>query len=292
MKILIKISFLSALLVLVSCGGGSGGTGGSGTGTGTVTPPGTNTPKTNTYTSPIIFTSAFIRALNKVDGTFFTKEVKDDWNTIRSKDLLEDDWFVIYDDKDNDYKAVSLQFIRSIRYEDFSPNDEALAKEFRSIVDSGPSDGDWGGDDYEVVDRLSNGDYKGRQSGLLYEDEVISTDVSLLAKEAEQKKFFKKAANISFAYNLSIQASLSMVTLGSKMENILSRANGELSQEDQLALASDMIKLTGVSFVEIEKASQDSTAREDVLEKIAAKIGTSTQNLESKILPEVFGLTL
>ena len=43
---------------------------------------------------------------------------------------------------------------------------------------------------------------------------------------------------------------------------------------------------------EIQKASQDSSAKADVLAKIADKLGTSASNLEQKILPEVFGITL
>jgi hypothetical protein len=84
-----------------------------------------------------------------------------------------------------------------------------------------------------------------------------------------------------------------MVTLGSKVEKMLSRANGgELTKEDQSALMSDLKILTGVSLEEIQKAAQDSSAKEEVLAKIAAKIGTSAQNLEQKFLPEVFGITL
>ena len=114
-----------------------------------------------------------------------------------------------------------------------------------------------------------------------------------MAKEQEQKKFFSKASKISFVYNLSIETSLSMVTLGAKVEKMLSRANnGDLTEDDQLALQTDLKKLTGVSMDDIKKASESSAAKEDVLAKIAAKIGTSSQNLEQKILPEVFGIDI
>jgi hypothetical protein len=43
---------------------------------------------------------------------------------------------------------------------------------------------------------------------------------------------------------------------------------------------------------EIQKASQDSTTKAEVLAKVAAKLGTSAQNLEQRVLPEVFGITL
>ena len=73
---------------------------------------------------------------------------------------------------------------------------------------------------------------------------------------------------------------------------MLSRTNGALTEADQAALLSDLKTLTGASMDEIKKASEDSQAKADVLAKVAAKIGTSTQNLEQRVLPEVFGITL
>jgi hypothetical protein len=73
---------------------------------------------------------------------------------------------------------------------------------------------------------------------------------------------------------------------------MLSHGNGELTQDDQLALLGDIKKLTGVSMEEIQAAATDSKAKADVLAKVADKIGTSAQNLEQKFLPEVFGITL
>jgi hypothetical protein len=286
MKTLLKVSMLSMLLALASCGGGGGG--------GTVG--GGSTSTYGLYSSPNILASEFVNSLNSVDGTYSTSVELYTNETLRSKVAGQDDWFVIYDAKFSEYKAVSLQYIRSIDYYDYYSNNRAVAAEFRSIerddVKAGKLNGDFFGDDYEVVDRLNSGYFEGRESGYLYEDEANSTDVSLLAKEAEQKKFFAKAAKVSFVFNVSLETSMSMITLGSKMEKMLSRANGELTQEDQAALASDMTRLTGVTAAELEKASQDSSAKEEVLAKVAAKIGTSTQNLESKILPEVFGIKL
>jgi hypothetical protein len=284
MKTLLKVSMLSMLMALASCGGGGGGGsvgGGSSIGT---------------HTSPYILASDFVNSLNSVDGTYSSRVELYTNETLRSKVAGQDDWFVIYDAKFAEYKAVSLQYIRSIQYYDYYSNNKAVASEFREIerddILVGKTDGDYFGDDYEVVDRLYSGYFEGRESGYLYEDEANSTDVSLLAKEADQKKFFAKAAKVSFVYNVSIETSMSMITLGSKMEKMLSRANGELTQEDQIALTSDMKTLTGVTLEEMQKAAQDSSVKEDVLAKVAAKIGTSTQNLESKILPEVFGINL
>lgn len=283
MKAFLKLSMLSMLFALASCGGGGGGSVGGGSTYGT-------------QTSPYILASEFVSSLNNVDGTYSTSVELYSNETLRSAVAGQDDWFVIYDAKFSEYKAVSLQYIRSIVYYDYYSNNKAVASEFRTIergdILAGDLNGDYYGNDYEVVDRLYSGYFEGRNSGYLYEDEANSTDVSLLAKEQEQKKFFDKAAKVSFVYNVSIETSMSMVTLGTKIEKMLSRANGELTQEDQAALLGDIKSLTGVSVEELQKASQDSSAKKDVLAKVAAKIGTSAQNLEQKFLPEVFGITL
>lgn len=297
MKMFFKLSALALLTTLASCSGGGGG--------GTVyTPPstggGTTTPSAPStygqYTSANILASEFVSSLNSVDGTYSSSVELYTNETLRSSVAGQDDWFVIYDAKFSEYKAVSLQYVRAIVYYDYYSNNRAVAAEFRDIehgdVVGGDLNGDYYGNDYEVVDRLSTGYYEGRNSGYLYEDELGSTDVSLLAKEQEQKKFYAKAAKVSFVYNVSLETSMSMVTLGSKIEKMLSRANGELTQEDQLALMGDMKTLTGVSLEEIQKATQSASAKEDVIAKIADKLGTSASNLEQRVLPEVFGITL
>lgn len=281
MKAFLKLSMLAMLVVLASCGGGGGG----------------SAPSTyGTYHSPNILASEFVNSLNSVDGTYSSHVELYTNETLRSQVPGQEDWFVIWDAKYSEYKAVSLQYIRSIVYYDYYANNRAVASEFRSIergdILSGNLNGDYYGNDYEVVDRLSSGYFEGRNSGYLYEDEATSTDVSLLAKEQEQKKFFDKAAKVSLVYNVSIETSMSMVTLGSKIERMLTRANGELTQEDQAALLGDIKTLTGVSLEELQKASENSAAKEEVLAKVAAKFGTSAQNLEQKFLPEVFGITL
>ena len=268
MKTLLKVSMLSMLLALASCGGGGGGGGGS--------VGGGSTSTYGIYSSPNVLASEFVNSLNSVDGTYSSRVELYTNETLRSAVVGQDDWFVIYDAKFTEYKAVSLQYIRSIEYYDYYSNNRAVAKEFREIesddILAGKTNGDFFGDDYEVVDRLSSGYFEGRESGYLYEDEAQTTDVSLLAKEAAQKKFFAKAAKVSMVYNVSIETSLSMVTLGSKLEKMLARTNGELSQEDQVALSADMAQLTGVSLAELEKAGQDSASKEEVLAKVAAKI--------------------
>lgn len=297
MKSLFKLSMLALLVTLASCSGGGGGGGG-----GTYTPPSTggggSTPTSTygQYSSANILASEFVSSLNSVDSTYSSRVELYTNETLRSQQAGQDDWFVIWDAKFQEYKAVSLQYVRSIVYYDYYSNNRAVASEFRKIetgdVTAGNLNGDYYGNDYEVVDRLSSGYYEGRQSGYLYEDEVGSTDVSLMAKEQEQQKFFAKASKVSFVYNVSLETSMSMVTLGSKIEKMLSRANGELTQDDQLALLGDMKTLTGVSLEEIQKATQSAEAKEDVIAKIAEKLGTSASNLEQRVLPEVFGITL
>ncbi len=282
MKALLKLSLLTMLITLASCGGGGGG--------------GSTTSTYGSYYSPNILASEFVNSLNSVDGTYSTRVELYTNETLRSAAPGQDDWFVIYDAKYSEYKAVSLQYIRSIVYYDYYSSNSAVASEFRSIERSdilaGEINGDNFGNDYEVVDRRSSGYFEGRNSGYLYEDEANSTDVSLMAKEQEQQKFFAKAAKVSLVFNVSIETSMSMVTLGSKIEKMLSRGNGELTEQDQAALMSDLKSLTGVSLEEMKAASEDSAKKEAVLAKVAAKVGTSAQNLEQRFLPEVFGITL
>ncbi|MGZ3787052.1 MAG: hypothetical protein ACXVLQ_00935 [Bacteriovorax sp.] len=277
-KTLLKVTMLSALLALASCGG---------------------SPKQSVgpQTSPNILASEFVTSLNNVDGTYSSAVKLYTNETLRSQQPGQEQWFVIWDAKYGEYKAVSLNYVRSIVYYDYYSNNNAVASEFRSIERSdilaGRYNGDTYGNDYEVVDyHASTGYYEGRNSGYLYEDEAGSTDVSLLAKEQERMKFYEKAAKVSFVYNVSLETSMSMITLGSKIEKMLSHGNGELTADDQAALLSDIKTLTGVSVEEIQAAADNSKAKADVLAKVAAKIGTSSQNLEQKFLPEVFGITL
>lgn len=281
-KTLLKVSLLSSLLALASCGGGGGGGGGSTYGA---------------YSSPSILASEFVSALNTVDGTYSTSVQLYTNETLRSQQPGQEKWFVIWDAKYSEYKAVSLNYVRTIVYYDYYSSNRAVASEFRSIersdVLAGRYNGDTYGNDYEVVDyHSSTGYYEGRNSGYLYEDEAGTTDVSLLAKEQEKMKFYEKAARVSFAYNVSIETSMSMVTLGSKIEKMLTHGKGELTEADQAALMGDLKILTGVSVEEIQAAANDSKAKADVLSKVAEKIGTSAQNLEQKFLPEVFGIVL
>ena len=281
-KIFKGAALLSAATMLAACTGGGGGSSTYGS-----------------YYSPTASVSQFVNALNNIEGfdaddsyvELYTDE------TIRSTYAGEDNWFVIYDDKYNEYKAVSLEYIRSIVYYDYYSNSTALAREFRAIerddILYGDINGDFWGDDYEVVDYdFWRNTFIGRNSGFQYEDEAATTDVSLMTAELEQKEFIKKAANVSFAFNVGIETSMSLVTLGKKAEELVKKSGGELTAADELALTTDLQKLTGVSLSEVMAAANDQAAQDDLVGKIADKIGTSASNLENKILPELFGLQL
>ncbi len=281
---------LTALTALVSCGGGGGG--------------GHRDGGSSTYgakNSPYISAQSFVSALNSVDGYSDNELVKHEWDTVRSS-WDDENFFVIYDAEYGEYVSVSLQYIRSITYYDYYSSNYNLAEEFRDIE----SDhefyngliGDGYGDDYEIVDyeytdAWGEDYYRGFDSGYLYEDTEETTDVSLMASDKEGQEFFKKAADVSFAYSIDMKTSLSLVTLGSKVEKMINRANGQkLTQEDELALTNDIEKVTGASFVQFNEAANNPEVREVLIEDIAAKLGTTGDNLENRLLPEVFGIDL
>jgi len=278
---------LSAVALLSSCGGGGGGgTGGGGSTYGA-------------YSSSTITATRFVDALNDVDGapaydesdiTLYTDE------TVRSSFSGEDDWFVIYDAKFDEYKAVSLQYVRSIVYYDYYSNDYSSADEFRNIEDDdiffGDFNGDFGGDDYEVVDYNSDGFFYGRESGFAYEDESETMDINLLAGEKEKKQFYQQAANVSFSYSVSLETAMSLVTLGSKVDNMLQKNQSELTEEDQAALLGDLKNLTGVTLEDVMAAAIDNQKKDEVVSKIAKKVGTTSANLQNNLLPQLFGVAL
>lgn len=278
---------LTALTVLASCGGGGGGGG--------------NSSSYGAKNSPYITAQGFVNALNDVDGYSDNELVKHEWDTVRS-DWDGEEWFVIYDAEYGNEVAVSLQYLRTITYYDYYSSNYNLADEFRDIQDddefySGLI-GDGYGDDYEYVDyeytdRFGEDYYRGFDSGYLYEDTEETTDVSLMAADKENKEFFKKAADVSFAYSIDMKTSLSLVTLGSKVEKMIDRANGDkLTEEDQLALANDIEAVTGASLANFNEAANNPEVKEVLVEDIAAKLGTSADNLENRLLPEVFGIDL
>jgi len=252
------------------------------------------------FTSPNITATQFVNSLNDVDGapSFDESElVLGTDETLRSGD----DWFVIWDADAQDYKAVSLQYIRSITYYDYVRTNFGTADEFRNIEADDILNGDFFGDslglDYETVDFIGNDSlgvplFEGVNTGLLYEDQVQSFDVSLAAGEADMMKKAQKASNLSFAYNLDIKTSLALVSLGEKVENKLGAGSGELTLQDQVELMGDITHLTGVTMNDLEGIATGSQNKSATIEKAAKKIGTSSSSLQQRLLPEVFGISL
>lgn len=248
-----------------------------------------------TYSSPYATASGFVSGLNSADNASildesFVELYADE--TLRSAMPGEEDWFVIYDGKYDEYKAVSLQYIRSIVYYAYYSNNTDLAEEFRAIetddILNGDLDGDFWGDDYEVVDHIGLGVYRGRNSTLLYEDEEETTDVALLAAEKEFQKFAKKAAKVSFAYKVSLDSAAKLVNIGSKAEKMLKK--GDLTLEDQRALVGELESFAGVSLTEVIEAGQNPESKNQIIEEIADNIGTTGDNLRNRIMPKLLNI--
>lgn len=286
MKTLTNSLFLCGMLTLASCSGGSGGGGSYGGGGGSST--------YGAYSSPLASANQFVDSLNYVDGANSFVELYGD-ETIRSAIPGEDSWFVIWDDKYGENKAVSLEYIRSIVYYDYMANTDALASEFRAIesddIAAGDLYGDYYGDDYEVVDYDPiTGIYYGVNSGYEYEDSEETTDVSLMAAESQEMKFFKKASAISYEFSVSISTAMGLVTLGDKVSSMT--AKGDLSAEDMAVIGADIEKLTSVSVADLMAAAVDPSAKDAAVEKAATKLGTTAANIEQRILPELVGIEL
>lgn len=284
---LMKPAFIASFAVLLTaCSGGGGGTGGG--------------SSYGAHSSPYVTASGFVDALDDVDGASFPYDnyiVKDEYDTIRN----DEDWFVIWDQEYQENVAVSLQYLRSIVYYSYYSSNNNLADEFRDIQSDDEYFngliGDGYGNDYEIVDYYgsdSYGDpvYVGYDSGLFYEDEQQTYDVSLMSGEAEGRAFYEKAAKVSYAYSVGIETSLALVTLGDKVEKMLDKTDGEITLEDQMALVSDLEHMTGVTLQEVNEAAQSPAAKENLVKRVADKIGTTSSNLEQRILPDVLGLEL
>jgi hypothetical protein len=272
---------MAAALVLGSCSGGGTSTFG-------------------TYQSPSITVAHFLDSLNYVDGAnpLNESELELDINqTIRSAIPGEDDYFVIWDALYGEYKAFSLQYLRSIVYYDFYRNNfDATAQEFRDIeVDdilNGDVNGEATGTDYEVVteefDAFGNFLwFEGVNSFEIYEDETETKDVALMAGRAQSEDFIRRSAKLSMSMKLPFDTAKALVSLGDTANEMLKKGSskGELTQADQDALTKGMLEFTGTSMTEILEASVDEDKKEVVLDKIADKIGVSSQRIEAELLP-------
>jgi len=288
---------LVGMMGLASCNGGSSSTTYSG---GYSSGGGGGGSSYGIYNSPYISSQSFVSALNDLDNVSYPYDsymVKDEWDTVRGGD----DWFVIYDSAYGEYVAVSLQYVRTLEYYDYYSTNEGTADAYRSIADDDEFYtgliGDGYGDDYEIVDyeytdAYGEDYYRGFDSGMLYEDTDESTDVSLQAKDKEEKAFFQKASSLSVTYSLDMKTSLSLVSLGKKVEKMIESSKGELTEADQKAMTEDVMKLTGVSLAELNEAMKDADAKEKLVEKVADKLGTTTDSLETQILPDLLGIEI
>ncbi len=280
----IKNLFLGAALLttavnFTSCSGGSSSSWGA-------------------YQSSYVSASQFVNGLNSVDNSYVDSEVvlyTDE--TVRSA-WDSEDWFVIYDGLRGEYKAVSLQYVRSIVYYAYYSNTYDLADEFRDIEEAdmaaGLYDGDFYGYDYEDVSLGLDGYFYGQTTGYKYEDEVESHDVNLMASEKEELALYEKVSKISYTYKVSLETATSLAKLGEKVEGMLKKGadQEELTAEDQAILTKDLEEISGVTLEEVVAAGMDAEKKEEVLKKISSKMGTTPQQLEEHLIPELLGAQL
>jgi hypothetical protein len=279
-KMSVQLTLLATLFTLASCGGG-----------------GSASSTYGAYTSPSILASEFVNALNSVDGTYRTSILKYANETLRSQVAGQDQWFVIYDAKYSsidhpEYRAVSLQYIRSIVYYDYYSNNTSVAAQFRKIENSdilntnNPSPyGDYWGKDYEVADKYvdSRGAtyYVGKVSGYLYDEAEKGHDVNLARLQAEQDKILGQAAKISAVYSVSIEKALELTSMARKIDAMKARSGGNLSASDEAEVLSDMKQLTGVGLEEIQAAAKDPAKKAEVAATVAENLGSTEQKVLS-----------
>lgn len=248
-----------------------------------------------TYSSPYILASEFASSLNAVDGTVSTQVVLGTGQTLRSAIPGQEQWFVIWDAKWGEYKAVSLQYVRSIIYWDYFSNNNAVASQFRSYersdINSGYTLGDPNGRDYEsVVYNAFSGYYTGLRTGYLYDDAEESTDVNLQNFVKDQGKFLLQAAKLSYAYKLDISTSMSLVSLGNRVGTMLTRSNeGQLTNDDSKALMDGFKNLTGVSEL---TSLMNPAVKKAAIATAASKLHTDAKTAEDVILNGIFKVSL
>jgi len=279
-KLMASALLLSTLASFTGCSGGGGGSSTYGA-----------------YMSPSASVTAFVNALNSVDGTYLNQSavMLYENETLRSLVPGEEQWFVIWDEKFGEYKSVSLQYVRSIVYYDYYSNSSALAQEFRDIettdILNGDLNGDFFGDNYEVVDGIGFGIYQGRNSGMLYDDDEETEDVVLEMKDAEQGKIFKQAALYSSAFKMPLSSAMSLISIEKQAKTAVKK--GEMTNDDLNSLSKSFEKFTGKSMNDFAAAMVDAGSKATLIKDVAKKIGMDEQKLEERIVPEIekmFGL--
>ena len=214
--------------------------------------------------------------------------------TARTQVAGQDAWFVIYDSVDLKYKAVSLNYLRSISTEFFEGGENRFGRFYRlSQVEETVRNSPQNGDSYEEVSYDAVTDmFRGSLSGFAYEDQAETKDVSLMAAEQEEIGFYQKAANLSVAYSLGIEASTTLVALAEHTETLLKRNNGSITNEDKQAFTNVITSVAGITPADVLKAAASEQSKDALIRRIAQRIGTSATNLENRILPELFSISL
>ena len=242
----------------------------------------------------------FVRSLNFSDSGLFTSydsEVVLYTNeTQRSQISGQGDWFVIYDDRRDRYMAVRIGYLRSLDGYGYEEYIGELGDSFRGREGLnrlfGNTNGDSGGDNYEAVDLASDGYFYGRESGYAYEDEELVTDVNLLSAESEELAFYRKVAAISYTYSIAPRSAARLLSLGQKVQEMNLSSHGGMTQQDRAIVLRDLESLAGISQDELLEMVNGSAKRSELLKKASKTIGSTVQNLEDHLLPELFGINL
>ncbi len=245
-----------------------------------------NGKELGTHTSPTITAQQFVSALNEVD------DKPGDPSLLKKEDSLQEGYFVIYDAIDCHYRAVSLEELRQLTYEAYAPSFYGTAETYRYLERndlSGLELGERVDYDEDLSDAYGFDIYTGRDSGYAYEEESATTDVNLLSAEMEEIQLINKASKVSYSYEVDFKTAVSLVKLGDEVQSLLNKKN-ELTKVDQEALKGSLMELGGVSFEDLIKAANSQKDKNEVLQRVAKRIGTKKENLENKILPELFGL--
>lgn len=247
-----------------------------------------------------------------------SSELMKNWSDTERTKAGNGTWFVIWDGNDKTYKAVSLSYIRDMeiqarrnlygtdagmRYDEpnghggYTNNGTYSETEYETDVarETGRifnDNNDVDVSNWEVVTYDPNsGIFTGTSTGYKYEDENETRDVSLMVAEKESLEKFERAASLSSHFQMNVETSLALVTLAEFSQASMRRSSGSTAA-DQEAFNSALSSLAGVTATDVMKAVVSAEAKKDMVEKIAKKIGTSSANLENRILPGLFGIEL
>ena len=288
------VMLLVMALTLVSCGGGGGGRSGGGSNNSGGSNNGGSTSTYGLYTSSSISGNQFVNALNDFDGADLSELMVDEYNTIRSNMAGEDLWFVIYDGGISEYVSINLYELRRVQYYAYARDDVSLAGEYASIVDYDLDNGyEWGdGVLYNIVDPfIEDGvQYYEDYDGYIYNKGKETTDLSLMAAQAEDEKVLHRASALSLTYSLNKDSAIRLAKFGNKVENMMKEGSLSLSNIDDLA--GDLQGIANISVTDLLEAATNESSRDALVEKVANDVGMPASTLKQKLLPELFGVNL